>query len=137
MSITFICSLSPLDCILHCSKAPLGKLSLSRVVGNKTPGLCCKTFPLQEAVPEEEVEEIQRIVEQKAIGRVRFLNHCLYELERESGQVSGLENPHLTAILTITKSIKIHLWVCDHKVLFGQRKVRTELCITLSIHLCT
>lgn len=76
----------PFDWILHCFKAPLGQLSLSRVTGNKTPGLCCKTFPLQEAIPEGEVEEIQRIMEQEAVSRVRFLNHCLYEPEQESHQ---------------------------------------------------
>lgn len=84
MNFTFTCSLSH-----HCSKVLLRQLSLSRAVGNKTPELCCKTSPFQEAVPKGEVEEIQWVMEQEAITKVPgiFLNCCLYEPEQESGQI--------------------------------------------------
>lgn len=71
---------SSFDCILHCSKALLNQLSLSRVVEHKTPGLCCKTSPLQEAVPKGEVEEIQRIIEPEFITRVHLCPRYFSEL---------------------------------------------------------
>lgn len=57
----------------------LCQLSLSRLVGNKTPGLCRKTSSLQKAVPKGEVKEIQRAMKQEVLTRVHLCNRYFSE----------------------------------------------------------
>lgn len=104
----------------------LCQLSLSRLVGNKTPGLCCKTSSLQKAVPNGEVKEIQRAMKQEVLTRVHLCNRYFSEplsvWTRVRVRSSLKVRKSLTAPRGATETTIIHAWVCKLDLLSVQNR---------------
>lgn len=109
-------------------------------MGNKTPGLCCKPSPLQEAIPKEEVGEIENIMERKAITWVHLCPKHFYEpvLLQTRARVGSSLRVRKHPTYSSTKSYQKHQYTCmglsPWRALWSEKSHKRAL---LHLHTCT